>query len=219
MTKIRVAIDGPAGSGKSSISREVAKQLGFTHLDTGAMYRAVALKCINKNFNFEEDSYEDIIANTKIEQSHGVTKLDGVDVSAEVRQDEVTKNTKYVASNPLVRDFLKEVQREISKQGNIILDGRDIASNVLPDAEVKIYLTASIDVRASRRFKQKIETGEDVNLDKLKEEIKKRDFEDENREYAPLIRVEEAIFMDTSDMTFDEVIQNIKDIIEERSKK
>ncbi len=112
MGKKRVAIDGPAGSGKSSISREVAKRLNYTHLDTGAMYRAVALKCINENFNFEEDNYEGILGNTKIEQSFGITKLDGVDVSEEIRQDDVTSKTRFVASNPLVRDYLKNVQRE-----------------------------------------------------------------------------------------------------------
>ncbi len=217
MSKIRVAIDGPAGSGKSSISKIVSDKLGFTHLDTGAMYRALTLFGIKTGFDFEKDNdYKKLIDLVSIDQREEQIFLNGEDVSSEIRTAEVTNNTHYTARNAYVRDYMKFLQRKIAEKGDIILDGRDIGTNVLPDAEVKIYLTASIEERAKRRFNENSIRGIDIPLDELINEIKQRDFSDENREHAPLKRAEDAILLDTSDLTFDEVINKVVEIIESK---
>ncbi len=217
MGKKRVAIDGPAGSGKSSISKIVSKKLGFTHLDTGAMYRALTLFGIREGFDFEnDDDYKKLIDNAKIDQKEEKTYLNGVDVSSEIRTSIVTNNTYHTAKNGYVREHLKLLQREIASQGNIILDGRDIGTNVLPDAEVKIYLTASIEERANRRYQENVKNGIDTPLEELVEEIKQRDYSDENREHAPLKKAEDAIILDTSNLSFEEVINNVVKIIESK---
>ncbi len=217
MNSKRVAIDGPAGSGKSSISRIVSNRLGFTHLDTGAMYRALTLFGIREKFDFEnDDDYKKLIDNVKIDQKEEITFLNGEDVSLEIRTSEVTNKTHYTAKNPLVRDYMKFLQREIAKKGNIILDGRDIGTNVLPDAEVKIYLTASIEERANRRYHENLKNNINTPLEYLIEEIKQRDFSDENRVHAPLKRAEDAVLLDTSNLSFEEVINQVVKIIESK---
>ncbi len=214
MSKMRVAIDGPAGSGKSSISKIVANKIGFTHLDTGAMYRALAFLGLKTNFDFENGNYIELIDSVELNQNGEQIFLNGEDVSVDIRSSEVTNNTFYTARNPLVRDYMKILQREIASKGNIIVDGRDIGTNVLPDAEVKIYLTASIEVRAKRRYKQNLEKGVNTPIEELMKNIKERDFSDENREHAPLKRAEDAVLLDTSDLSFDEVIDEVISIIE-----
>ncbi len=217
MSKKRVAIDGPAGSGKSSISKIVSGKLGFTHLDTGAMYRALTLFGIKTGFDFENDcDYKKLIDEVKIDQRDEKTYLNGEDVSLEIRTSEVTNNTHYTAKNPLVRDYMKYLQREIAKSGNIILDGRDIGTNVLPDAEVKIYLTASIEERANRRHQENTKNNIDTPLADLIEEIKQRDYSDENREHAPLKRAKDAVLLDTTNLSFEEVIDQVIKIIESK---
>ncbi len=217
MSKKRVAIDGPAGSGKSSISKIVSNKLGFTHLDTGAMYRALTLFGIKSGFDFENDNdYQKLIDNAKIDQKEEKTFLNGEDVSLEIRTSDVTNNTYHTARNEVVRDYMKFLQREIASCGNIILDGRDIGTNVLPDAEVKIYLTASIEERAKRRYKENIKRGINTPLEELVDEIKARDFSDKNREHAPLKKAEDALVLDTSSMSFEEVIDEVIKIIESK---
>lgn len=216
-----VAIDGPAGSGKSTIAKLIAKELGFLYADTGAMYRAVALYCINKNINYNnEKSVTDALKNIDIsifnENSIQKIYLNGADVTESVRTQEVATGSSAVAKIGAVREKLVQMQREIAKKSNIVMDGRDIGTNVLPDAQVKIYMDASADIRAERRCNELEEKGIEFNFDKIKDEIIKRDENDKNREISPLRQADDAIFIDTSDMSIDEVLKIAVNIIKEK---
>ncbi len=214
----KVAIDGPAGSGKSTISKIVAKKLNFSHLDTGAMYRACTLEAIKRNIINDKNNNFDFLDEIKIEYIKDKLFLNGIDVSNEIRTPEVTKNVSFVSANKNVREKMKDLQVRIAKNGQVILDGRDIGYNVLPDADVKIFLTASTLERAKRRMLEYQKKGIDMSLNDVEKEIIERDYLDSNRLIAPLKKAEDAITIDTTNLTIDEVCNKIIDIITERMK-
>ena len=204
MKKI-IAVDGPAGAGKSTVSKIVAAKLGYTYIDTGAMYRAVALKSSRSC-----EDLVDIIENTEIElDDRARVFLDGVEVTKEIRTPEISKLASDVSKFPFVRKKLTELQRKMAMRGAVIMDGRDIGTQVLPNADLKIFLTASIDERARRRFEELQAKGQEVNFDAIKKEIALRDKQDSEREIAPLKQAEDAILIDSTNLTIDEVAGKI----------
>ncbi len=217
---MKVAIDGPAGAGKSSIAKAVSKKLGFVYIDTGAMYRAVALYAIKNGIEIKEENFtKDVLDAIKIDIAYedGTQKifLMGKDVSERIREADVSLGASNVAVIPAVRLKLVELQRTLSEKTSVIMDGRDIGTYVLPDAEVKIFLTASSDVRAKRRLLEMKEKGMEADFETVKRDIEYRDKNDSEREFAPLKKAEDAVLVDTSDMTIDEVIDRITQIIRE----
>ena len=216
--KINVAIDGPAGSGKSSISKAVAKELGFIYVDTGALYRTVGLKLVNCNNNAEDEkSVEEILKDTKVDIKYinGEQRvfLDGEDVSHLIRTPEMSMMASKCSALPVVRAYLLNMQREIAENNSVIMDGRDISTVVLPNAEVKIFLTASAKARADRRYKELVEKGEKVEYNDVLVDIEKRDYNDSHRAIAPLKPSEESIFADTSELDLEQSIALVRDII------
>lgn len=216
-----IAIDGPAGSGKSTIAKLIAKELGFLYADTGAMYRAVALYCINNNIDYnDENAVVAVLNNIDIsifnENSTQKIYLNGVDSTELVRTQSVAKGSSAVAKIGAVREKLVQMQREIAKKSNIVMDGRDIGTNVLPNAQVKLYMDASAEVRAQRRCNELKEKGEPFDFDEIKADIIQRDENDKNRKISPLKQADDAIFIDTSDMSIDEVLKTAVNIIKER---
>lgn len=207
----KVAIDGPAGSGKSTISKLVADELGFCHIDTGAMFRAVALYMIRNNCN-DFSFLNDI----EIVYKDGCIYLNNEDVSKEIRLPNVTNLVSEVAKVKEVREKILEVERKSASIGNCILDGRDIGEKVLPDANLKIFLTADARKRAERRYKDNLERGIKSDIDVLEREIKKRDFDDENRKESPLKRAKDAILIDSTNMNIDDVKKEIIRLVKER---
>ena len=213
MKKLVVAIDGPAGAGKSTVAQMAAKKLGFTYIDTGAMYRSVAWKTLQQGKPVTDELIIEVVKDidVKLNYSDGKTVVlaDGKDVSALIRTPEVTAIVSQVAALGPVRSKMVELQREMADVGSVIMDGRDIATNVLPNADVKIFLTASIEERAMRRYKEIKQKGFDVDLEKLKAEIAARDKADSEREISPLVQAEDAELLDTSNMSIDEVVEAI----------
>ncbi len=205
----QIAIDGPAASGKSTVAKGLAKKLGFEYLDTGAMYRAVTLKALNLKINLEDEDEYSFLENTKIDFVDNNINLDNVDVSKEIRSIEVTNNVSLVSKFKYVRDKMVAAQRELSKSKNIILDGRDIGTVVLPKANLKIFLYANVETRAKRRMKEREEAGVYLDLKETMEEIEARDYKDSHREISPLTQADDAIFLDTSEFTVEEVINEI----------
>ena len=216
MENFVVAIDGPAGSGKSSISKAVAKSLGFVHIDTGAMYRAVTLEAINRGIDLANENEYDFLNEISVIYKDNTIYLNGVDVSKEIRKKDITNNVSTPSKIKVVRDKMVEFQRESAKIGKVLMDGRDIGTVVLPDANLKIFLTASPEVRAQRRAKEIIDAGGVVDFNVILEEIKARDYKDSHREIAPLKQAHDAILLDTSNMGFEEVIQEIIKLINKR---
>ena len=216
---MKIAIDGPAGAGKSSIAKLVAKKLSFVYVDTGAMFRTVAYYFLSQG---KDPSDAEMVTeecekiSISIEYKDGAQHifLDGTDVSTEIRQEEVGKNASVVAKNQAVRNRLLALQRQMAEKQDVIMDGRDIGTVVLPDAQVKIYLTASASVRAERRAKERVEKGESCNLKKIEEDIIARDEQDMNRDIAPLKQAEDAVLVDSSYMTIEEVVDKIIEIVE-----
>ncbi|BFK20067.1 (d)CMP kinase [Mediterraneibacter glycyrrhizinilyticus] len=209
-----VAIDGPAGAGKSTIAKLVAKEKGYIYVDTGAMYRALAIHFLKKNISAE--NVEQIVlacadADVTIAYEDGVQQvyLNGENVTGRLRGEEVGNMASRTSSIPQVREKLLELQRGLAREQDVIMDGRDIGTNILPDADVKIYLTASVDTRAKRRFDELKEKGQDWDFEAIKEDIKERDARDMNREIAPLKKAEDAILVDSSEMTIDQVVETI----------
>lgn len=219
MEYISVAIDGPAGAGKSSVAKAVAKRMGFVYIDTGAMYRAVALASIKRGINPQtsveavEKIAEEIDIEIKYIDGNLHIFLDGEDVSGEIRTPEVSLGASAVATMGGVRKRLVELQRGMAKHDNIIMDGRDICNVVLPDAQLKLFLTASVDTRAKRRYDELIAGGTSCEYEIIKQEIIARDKNDSEREISPLKQAEDAVLVDTSDMTFDEVVNTIEKMI------
>ena len=217
---INVAIDGPAGAGKSTIAKAAAKELGFIYVDTGALYRAVAYNAVKTGAIDDEQKIIDMLASTKVELKYvnGVQAvyLNGDDVSAFIRTPEISMGASKVSAIPQVRAFLLNLQREIAKTNNVIMDGRDIATVVLPDAEVKIFLFASPECRAERRYKELVEKGENVSFDDVLKDVNQRDYQDSHREIAPLKPSEESIMADTSELTLQESIDLIVNTIKEK---
>ncbi len=217
---MKVAIDGPAGAGKSSIAKAVSKKLGFVYIDTGAMYRAVGVYAIEKGIEIKAENFTDeVLDKIKIDivYENGAQKiyLLGEDVSERIREADVSIAASNVAVIPAVRLKLVELQRSLAEKTSVIMDGRDIGTYVLPDAEVKIFLTASSDVRAKRRLLEMKEKGMEADFETVKRDIEYRDKNDSEREFAPLRKAEDATLVDTSDMTIEQVIDRIIEIIEE----
>ncbi|MDK2886502.1 MAG: CMP/dCMP kinase [Thermosipho sp. (in: thermotogales)] len=215
----RIAIDGPAGSGKTTVAKLLAKKLNFYYLDTGAMYRIVGL--FLKSKNIDENSIEKIneeLRNLKIEFRNGQFYVNGEKVSDEIRTPEVGIYASKFASIPLVREYLTKIQREISLKENIVVEGRDIGTVVIPDAEVKIFLTASPEERAKRRYKELKEKGINVKYEDILNEIRLRDKQDSERKIAPLTKADDAILIDSTGLTLEEVVDIIYEVVKERCK-
>ncbi len=207
---IRIAIDGPGGAGKSTIAKLVGDKLGLEYIDTGAMYRAVGLKLNRKGIKPDDlISISNILEETTIDFVNGKIILDGDDVSDIIRTQEISKFASIYSQIPEVRSKLVDIQRRIAAGKSVIMDGRDIGTNVLTDAELKVFLTADSMVRARRRYDEFRSKGIKANLDDIHEEIKDRDYQDMNRKLNPLVQAEDAIRLDTSDMTIDEVVNTI----------
>ena len=219
MKYVSVAVDGPAGSGKSTITRMVAEKLGFNYVDTGAMYRALTYNFLSNDLKeLEENKIKELLEDLdfRVEYVDGVqyVYVNDVEVSDKIRTAEVSQYTSLFAKSPAVREFLIDTQRNLAHTNNIIMDGRDIASVVLPNADVKIFLTASVEERARRRMLDFERQGiENVDFEKVKEDIKARDWQDENRDIAPLIKVESATLIDTTTMTIEEVVARMTDLV------
>ena len=217
---INVAIDGPAGAGKSTIAKAAAKELGFIYVDTGALYRAVAYNAVKTGAIDDEQKIIDMLASTKVELKYvnGVQAvyLNGEDVSAFIRTPEISMGASKVSAIPQVRAFLLNLQREIASTNNVIMDGRDIATVVLPNADVKIFLFASPECRAERRYKELIEKGENVIFDDVLKDVNQRDYQDSHREIAPLKPSDDSIMADTSELTLQESIDLIVNTIKEK---
>lgn len=214
-----VAIDGPSGAGKSSVSKTAANQLGFIHVDTGALYRALAFTAIKNNVNIDDEiSLKKLLNSTNVEISfinnEQAVLVNGEDVSGEIRSEEVSIGASNISKYPIVREFLLGLQRELAEKNNVIMDGRDIGTVVLPNADVKIFLTASPEKRAERRYTQLLEKGVKMEYNVILEDIIKRDYQDSHREIAPLKPSGDSILLDTSDMSFDESVDAIKKVIE-----
>ena len=207
---LRIAIDGPGGAGKSTIAKLVGDKLGLEYIDTGAMYRAVGLK-LNREGIKPDDliSISNVLEETTIDFVNGKIILDGDDVSDIIRTQEISKFASIYSQIPEVRSKLVDIQRKIAAGKSVIMDGRDIGTNVLTDAELKVFLTADSMVRARRRYEELRSKGVKANLDDIHEEIKDRDYQDMNRKLNPLAQAEDAIRLDTSDMTIDEVVNTI----------
>ncbi len=218
MKNFVVAIDGPAGSGKSSISNIVSEKLGFTHIDTGAMYRAVTLEALNRKIDLENEAEYSFVNDIKVEYIGFNTYLNGKDVSKEIRTLEVTANVSTVSKFKTVREKMTEFQRLSASHGLVLMDGRDIGSVVLPNANLKIFLTASAQERANRRVKELKESGTECNYDEILKSIIERDYKDSHREISPLVKADDAIELDTTVLTIDEVVSKILSMIEERMK-
>ena len=218
MKKINIAIDGPSAAGKSTISKKVAKNLNYIHLDSGAMYRSAAYKALKENIDLsDEEKLVKMLQKTSIQLTvDGRVLLDNEDVSKEIRTEQISMSASLISKLSGVREILVAEQRKMALDKGYIMDGRDIGTVVLKDAEVKIFLTASVEARARRRYLQDKEAGMDVSLEVLKEEIEKRDYQDTHREVSPLKKAEDAIVVDSSDLSIDEVVSEILDIINKK---
>ncbi|HIZ03625.1 MAG TPA: (d)CMP kinase [Candidatus Borkfalkia avistercoris] len=220
LKKYSVALDGPSGSGKSTVAKLLAKDLHILYLDTGAMYRACALKAIETECPFDEPSVRALAEkiDLKIVYEGGAqrTWLDGKDVSEDIRRPEVSMAASKISAFSCIREKMVEMQRQIAAEQSCVLDGRDIGTAVLPDAEFKFFVTADSATRAQRRGKELAEKGYDVDLKKLQEEIEERDRNDSTRAHSPLKRAEDAVLVDTSRMTIEEVVAYIKNKIQEK---
>ena len=217
--KISVAIDGPAGAGKSTIARRLARELGYRYVDTGAIYRTVAYfmdlwgvspKDVNRyideltiGIEYDDEGIQHMIMN-------------GMDVTADIRTQEIGQKASLISAHAVVRDVLLDMQREMAEQYDVVMDGRDIGSVVLPKATVKIFLTASPEVRARRRYKELLEKGQKAKYEQVLKEVQQRDYQDTHREIAPLKMCRDSVKVDTSDMTFEESVAAIRKIIEEK---
>ena len=216
---LNIAMDGPVGAGKSTIASEVARRLGILHLDTGAMYRACGLKALRLGVDPKDgEGVKKMLPelNVKVEYRDGKqhTILDGEDVSQAIRENPVSMAASSISAHPCVRLKLVEMQREIAKSMSCVLDGRDIGSYVLPDAKYKFFVTADSEVRAKRRFDELSARGEQVDFEKLHQEIIMRDKQDSEREFAPLVCAKDAVVIDTSKMNVEEVVNEIKRVIQ-----
>ncbi|MBQ6887564.1 MAG: (d)CMP kinase [Lachnospiraceae bacterium] len=209
-----IAIDGPAGAGKSTIAKKIAKQMNYIYVDTGAMYRAMALFLIRNGVTKEDtEKIEQVCkkADISIEYRDGeqIVLLNGENVNGLIRTEEVGNMASVSSANGKVREKLVQLQKELAKKADVVMDGRDIGTCVLPEADTKVYLTASSAVRAKRRFDELTQKGESCDLDKIEQDIIERDHRDMTREISPLKQAEDAVLVDSSDMTIDEVVEKI----------
>lgn len=213
---IVVAIDGPSAAGKSTIAKLVAKKENLIYIDTGAMYRCVAYYCIEHQLDlYNEDQVKTCIKDVNIQlTADNRVILNDKDVSQDIRTDEVSRGASVVSRYEAIRQFLVDSQRQMASMGNVILDGRDIGTVVLPDADLKIYQIASVETRAMRRYKENIERGLQADLEVIKKEIEERDYQDMHRQISPLKKADDAIVIDTSDLTLDEVVDVVLKLID-----
>lgn len=212
-----VAIDGPSGAGKSTIAKLVAKEKGYIYVDTGAMYRGLAIHFLDKGIQPQEtekviEACKDAEVTIAYEDAVQHVYLNGKDISSRLRNEEVGNMASVTSAIPEVRKKLLELQQNLAKTQNVIMDGRDIGTCVLPHADVKVYLTASVETRAKRRYQELQEKGEDCNLEEIAHDIEERDRRDMTREIAPLKQAEDAVLVDSSDMTIAEVVKTIVDL-------
>ncbi|MDU1335651.1 MAG: (d)CMP kinase [Veillonella sp.] len=219
--KIAIAIDGPAGAGKSSISKVVANELGYLYIDTGAMYRGVTWAVLDSHVDVKNQKDVESLLHSldlTLEPTANACKVfvKGQDVTNLIRQQQINENVSTIASYKGVREYLVERQQAMAAVGGVILDGRDIGSVVLPKAELKIYLTASVDARAKRRWLEVQGTSNEQSLEDIKKNVESRDEMDKNRDESPLVCVEDAIVVDSSNMTFDETVEHILHLVQER---
>ena len=215
---ISVAIDGPAAAGKSTVAKIIAQKLGYTYIDTGAMYRAFTWYCMEKGVNCEnEQECVALIPEVSIELKPDNTVLcNNIDVTRAIREPRVSGNVSYIASYKDIRLALVDLQRKMAESTSVVMDGRDIGTYVLPKAEVKIFQIASVETRAQRRFLENQEKGIPCTIDDIREDVKKRDYIDSHRAFAPLKPAEDSIPIDTSDMSIDEVVNALLKIIEDK---
>ena len=218
---ISIALDGPAGAGKSTVAKGAAKALGFIYVDTGALYRTVGLKFLRDGYDTELNCDIDAVLKTievdiKFIDGTQHVFLNGEDVSDKIRTPEASMMASAVSAKPPVRAFLLEMQRKLARENNVLMDGRDIATVVLPNATLKFFVTASVSERADRRYKELLEKGMDVNYDDIYKDIETRDYNDSHREIAPLRPAEDSIIFDTTGNTLEESIDKLLAIIEER---
>lgn len=214
-----VAIDGPAGTGKGTVAKLISERLDFVYIDTGAMYRCITLKMIRENISLdEEEKINDLLERTKITFKNLEDKqhvyLDGEDVSDLIRKPNVNELVSPLSAIKIIRIKMVELQRKLGEEGNVIMEGRDITTVVFPNAEVKIYLDAKLEIRAERRYKELVERGNNVTYEDTLESIRKRDKNDMEKEMGALKIAEDAVVIDTSNMTIEEVYDKIKEIIE-----
>lgn len=224
---ISVAIDGPVGAGKSSVARESAKRLGFIYADTGTLYRGVALYTVRKGLNENDAEYKEKVENMlpeitvepKLINGEQRIFLCGEDVSEEIRKPEISMAASSVSSIPAVREFLLDLQRDIAKKNNVLMDGRDIGTVVLPSAQVKIFITASPEIRAKRRFKELIEKGVDTTLEQVLNDLNRRDYQDSHRAVSPLKMAEDAVLLDTSELDFEQSVRKVTELAKAAAEK
>jgi cytidylate kinase len=221
-----VAIDGPAGTGKGTISKLVAERLGFTYVDTGAMYRAITLKMLRNNITLDnEDGINDMFDNTVISFESNTNEkgefvqnvfLDGEDVTFEIRTPIINETVSPYSVLPLIRTRLVDLQRKMRSSNDLIMEGRDITTVVFPDAEIKIYLDASLEERANRRYKEFVSKGIETTLEETKDSIAKRDYNDMHKEMGALKIAEDAVYIDTTNLTIEEVFNKVKELIQNK---
>ncbi|PDZ46319.1 (d)CMP kinase [Bacillus wiedmannii] len=216
--RISIAIDGPAAAGKSTVAKVVAKKLSYVYIDTGAMYRTITYAALEQKVDIEnEEKLMAVVKNVNIEFQQGentqLVFLNGQDVSEVIRTPEVTNRVSIVAKHRLVREEMVRRQQELAEKGGVVMDGRDIGTHVLPDAEVKIFMLASVEERAERRHLENINKGFDSNLEQLKKEIAQRDKLDSEREVSPLKKADDALELDTTSLSIEEVVQKIMSIV------
>jgi len=216
MSGYKLAIDGPAGSGKSTISSLIAKKLGWTHIDTGAMYRAVTLQALELKIDLNDEAQYRFLETSKIHYDFDRIYINDRDVSDAIRSEAVTNNVSLVSSFPYVRKKLVELQQLASKQGNIIMDGRDIGTVVIPNADLKIFLTANVEERAKRRYKEHIKKGKESQISKVIEDIVIRDQKDSTRKESPLRKADDAIVIDTTYLTIEQVVNKIIELTDKK---
>ncbi len=214
----QIAIDGPAGAGKSTIAKRLSAELGYVYIDTGAMYRTIGLYCLKQGADLEnEEQISDLCGQAVIDIRYqdGVQHmyLEDEDVSETIRTEEVSAAASTVSKYPRVRERLVRMQQELAQRYDVVMDGRDIGTKVLPEADLKIYLTASVEVRAERRYKEYLAKGVSCDLEEIKRDIAARDHQDMTREHSPLCKAEDAVEVDSSNLSIDEVVKTIKELI------
>ena len=217
----KIAIDGPSGTGKSTTAKKLAKDLSFIYIDTGAMYRAVGLYCVKNNIDIEDEetiknNLDNIDINIFYKDGTQEIELNHEIVSKEIRENHISHCASVVSQYKDVREKLVSLQQDLAKKNSVIMDGRDIGTVVLPDADLKIYLIASDEERAKRRYKELLEKGQDVEYDTILKELKERDYRDSHRENSPLKRADDAIELDNTNMTIEEVVNKVKELFNEK---
>lgn len=212
---IIIAIDGPAGAGKSSVSKAVSQKLGYTYIDTGAMYRACALMAIETGVDVRQYTnrlplmFEDFELSLKQKNGRQLVILNDIDITREIREPDISIGASYISAIPYVRDKMVELQRKMAENESVVMDGRDIGTNVFPNADVKIFLTADVNERAKRRLKELLKKGTDTTLEKVLEDMQMRDKNDSERAYAPLKKADDAIVVDNTNLTFEESVDSV----------